>query len=127
MIENAKLFSCLYLFFFLLFVINASAFASESITLTDSKEIEDAEALIGSINVMSEKVTKCVEKKLGPPKKCFCLYPKEFENYKTTYKHVIKKYPQWDNKIVSWKQKDSYIGKSLQFSSLKVQASMKCE
>ena len=115
--------------FNLLFIpaFNIYAVGGNSINLTTSQQISDARAVDDAINIMSNKVMKCIENKLAPPEKCFCLYPKEFSEFKSKYKHAIKNNPEWENKIVSYQPKDNYSGFSLSFLGLKTQANMQCK
>jgi hypothetical protein len=116
-----------YLSFMLFIAYFSNSSGSDNISLTDPQKITDAVAVNESINTISDKVMNCVEKKLAPPEKCFCLYPKIFSNFKTKYKMAIKNNPEWEDKIVSWQDKDPVMGHSLSFAVLKVQTKMKCE
>jgi len=119
---------CMYLTFNLLLLPGFNIYASEgnSINLMNSQQISDARAVSDAINIMSNKVTKCIENKLVLPEKCFCLYPKEFLDFKSKYKQAINNNPEWDGKIVSYQSKDNYSGQSLSFVGLKTQANMQC-
>ena len=97
----------------------------ETITLTDSKKIGYAMALNEAIDQASKKVTECVEKKLVPQEKCFCLYPAEISNVREKYEVALKNNPDWRDRIVYWRvQTVSY---NLAFAGLRRQVERKCE
>ena len=100
---------------------------SETITLTDQKKIAYAAALNEAIDQVSKKVTECVEKKLAPSEKCFCLYPAEIRNVKEKYDVALKYNPEWSDRIVHWTVKDSPLSYNLAFSGLRLQFERKCE
>ena len=98
-----------------------------TITLTDSKKIADAMALNGAIDQVSEKVMQCVEKKLAPQEKCFCLYPAEISKVREKYQIALKNNPDWNDRIVFWTVKGNPTSYNLAFSGLRRQLEMKCE
>jgi len=98
-----------------------------TITLTDPKKIAHAMALNEAIDQVSKKVMHCVEKKLAPQEKCFCLYPAEVSNVREKYEIALKNNPDWKDRIVFWTVKGDPISYNLAFSGLRRQLEAKCE
>ena len=114
----------------LMLCLSITAHATEkdaTITLTDSKKIAYAMALNEAIDQVSNKVAECVEKKLAPPEKCFCLYPAEVSKVREKYEVALKNNPEWRDRIVYWTVKGSPMSYNLAFSGLRRQLERKCE
>ena len=99
----------------------------QTITLDNSAQIADANALQKAIDEVSEKVMECVEKKLASANRCFCLYPIELSEFKKKYEMVIQRNPDWQNAIVHWSTEEEATGFNLVFPALRRQVEMKCE
>ena len=100
---------------------------NETVTVTDSKKIAYAVTLNEAIDQVSKKVTECVEKKLAPPEKCFCLYPAEVNKVREKYEIALKNNPEWRDRIVYWTVEGNPTSYNLSFSGLRRQLEMKCE
>ena len=100
---------------------------NETVTVTDSKKIAYAVTLNEAIDQVSKKVTECVEKKLAPPEKCFCLYPAEVNKVREKYEIALKNNPEWRDRIVYWTVEGNPTSYNLAFSGLRRQLEMKCE
>ncbi len=114
----------------LLLCLSLTADAAENqgtITLTDSKKIADAMALNEAIDQVSKKVTQCVEKKLAPQEKCFCLYPTEVSKVREKYEIALKNNPEWRDRVIFWTIKGNPTSYNLAFSGLRRQLEVKCE
>jgi len=98
-----------------------------TITLTDSRKIAEAMALNEAIDQVSKNVAQCVEKKLAPQEKCFCLYPTEVSNVREKYQIALKNNPDWNDRIVFWTVKGNPTSYNLSFSGLRRQLETKCE
>lgn len=125
MSNKGAMFICTFLVLFFAFTAHAGD-ENQTITLADSKKIADAVALNEAIDRVSTRVMECIEKKLVPQDKCFCLYPTEIHNFKKKYETALKNNPEWRNKNVSWTIKGNPMGYSLSFPGLRRQVEMKC-
>lgn len=96
----------------------------QMITLTESSQITDANALQNAVDRVSEKVMECIDKQLAPPDQCFCRYPTELSNFKKKYELAIRRNPEWQNATVYWSAEGT--GFNLVFSALRRQIEMKC-
>ncbi len=73
---------------------------------------------------LSNKVMECVRGRLAPENQCFCLYPRELSEVRTTYEATIKAHPGWQNRLVSYIQEGRTVAVS--FGGVSRQLERKC-
>ena len=105
-------------------VFAASPKESEVVTLTEPGDIQQASAVDKAIVRLSNRVMECVRAKLAQDNQCFCLYPQELAELRSTYAATIKKHPEWKNKVVSYTQGDKTLAVS--FGGVSRQLERKC-
>ena len=97
---------------------------SEVITLTKPGDIQQASVMDNAIVRLSNKVMECVRDKLAPDNQCFCLYPQELADVRTTYEMTIKEHPNWKNRVVSYAREGKTVAVS--FGGVSRQLESKC-
>ena len=115
--------------FALILGLAGAAHASESrrtITVTDPHKVADAMAVNAAIDHLGDRVMECVDNRLAPPAKCFCLYPKEVAEVKLRYDRLIEENPEWRDQIIFWTIEGSPAGYNLVFSGLRKQLEETC-
>jgi hypothetical protein len=75
---------------------------SKTLQVTDPAEMKSLTRLNERIDALSKQVMVCVEKKLAQPEKCFCNYPLELAALRKEHQAVLRAYPSWSNRAVSW-------------------------
>lgn len=75
---------------------------SPTLQVTDPAGIKSLTRLNERIDALSKQVMVCVKKKLAPPEKCFCNYPLEFAELHKEHQAVLRSYPAWSTRAVSW-------------------------
>ena len=75
---------------------------SEAIQLTNPEDIREASTMDQAIVRLSGKVTECVQGKLAPASRCFCLYPQELSHFRKTYEGTMRRHPAWKSRVVSY-------------------------
>lgn len=80
---------------------------ADVIRLEDPADIQDANTLNQAVDVMSQKVTACVENQEAPPDACFCRYADQLAQVKTIFDEVITKHPDWQGKVIFWWKDDT--------------------
>lgn len=100
---------------------------SQTLRVTDQQAIRVLSSLNARIDALSKQVTVCVEKKLAPPDSCMCKYPAELAAVQNEYQAVVRAYPAWASRAVSWTDSSSGtpIGHTIAIAHLAPQLS-KC-
>lgn len=85
-----------------------------TLQVTDPVEIRALSALNSRMVALGRRASECAEKKLAHPEVCFCRYPQELEALRKEYQAVIRAYPAWTSRVVSWT--DSSSGKPVGYT-----------
>jgi len=75
---------------------------SKTLQVTDPAEIKSLTRLNERMDALSKQVMICIEKKLAQPEKCFCNYPLELAALQKEHRAVLRSFPSWSNRTVSW-------------------------
>ena len=87
------------------FAVPAAALAqvgTPAVQVTDPAGIVALRSLDSRIDALSKQVMVCVDKKHAPPDTCFCKYPAELAAVQKEYQSVVRAYPSWASRAVSW-------------------------
>jgi hypothetical protein len=80
----------------------AAQVGSQTLEVTDPAGVNVLRRLNERVEALSKQVMVCVEKRLAPPDKCFCNYPSEVAALQKEHQVVIRSYPSWSTRAVSW-------------------------
>lgn len=90
-------------------VVNAADMQdADLVKLSNSGEIADAKRLNDAVDLLSVKVSGCVNNSVVDPGQCHCLYPEEKSNLEKIYHATLRKHPDWRGKVLFWQRADSY-------------------
>ena len=105
----------------------SAAAGNEIIKLTKASDIQDAMRVHTGMEPVTKKVMYCVQHKLAPPQKCFCLYPKEVNKLKDVYDKTLKAHPDWKDNAVNFSNAQGNYGYSVNFFALRLQFQQQCK
>ena len=93
---------------------------SKTLQITDPVEIKALVRLNERIDALSKQVMICIDKKLAQPEKCFCSYPLELTALQKEHQAVLRAYPSWSTRAVSWidSASGSPVGHSIAIANL---------
>ena len=72
-----------------------------TIEVTAPKDITSVEALSGTLDAVSEKVTACI-KGGGKAETCQCRYPQELSLLRKRYESLVEQHPDWKDQMLSY-------------------------
>jgi len=105
----------------------AHSTASETVTLDQVADIQDATTLNNAINALSERVADCLKHQLVPADSCYCPYPKELSEAKSAYDRILRNHPEWRDKIIFWWQDKSHrYSYNISLNGLRLQFEKPC-
>ncbi len=112
-----------------LLIFSSFTFGGETVTLKTSNKISDAIKISRAVDLVTDKVMECIDKSLAPAKKCYCLYPKEVNSFKSTVNTILKKYPEWEGKTVYWEIENDprKYGYNISIPGIRTQMKMLCK